>query len=43
MEQKTAIRDALKSAADDAEKARLLGEMRSLTTKLYSLSGKAKV
>lgn len=43
MEQKGAIQDALKGAADDSEKAALLGEMRSLTTKLYTASGKAKV
>ena len=42
MEQKAAIQDALKTAADDAEQATLLGEMRSLTTKLYTMSGKAK-
>jgi len=43
MEQKEAVQDALKQAADDEEKARLLGDLRSLTSKLYSLSGKAKV
>ncbi len=43
MEQKEAVQDAIKQAADDEEKARLLGDLRSLTSKLYSLSGKAKV
>lgn len=43
MEQKEAIRGALKSAADDVEKASLLNEVRRLTTKLYSASGRAKV
>ncbi|CAM9562188.1 unnamed protein product, partial [Scytosiphon promiscuus] len=43
MEQKVAAHDALKSVADDAEKFQLLGEIRTLTSKLYSTSGSAKV
>lgn len=43
MEQKVAVQDALKTVTDEAEKFRLLGEIRSLTSKLYSSSGRAKV
>ncbi|CAM9851352.1 unnamed protein product, partial [Ectocarpus sp. 8 AP-2014] len=43
MEQKEAIKASLGSVADDAEMGRLLGQIKSLTTKLYIESGRAKI
>ncbi|CAN0023275.1 unnamed protein product, partial [Ectocarpus sp. 12 AP-2014] len=43
MEQKETIKASLGSVADDAEMGRLLGQIKSLTTKLYIESGRAKI